>query len=144
MISSKKSGEKHPQIDESRDERKTEEKAPKITKKEKRERHIQALRNHAESSIHTKEVHTRSSLLPDHPSPRTGQGARSSARFGFLTIRHSNFLFVLAQGGANCASPRTGQGAEGGRVRPHPAALVEGVAGGGKHGSGGRELAGRS
>jgi hypothetical protein len=25
------------------------------------------LRNHAESSIHTTEVHTRSSLLPDHP-----------------------------------------------------------------------------
>jgi hypothetical protein len=44
------------------------EKAPKITKKDKRERHIQVLRNHAESSIHTKEVHTRSSLLPDHPS----------------------------------------------------------------------------
>jgi hypothetical protein len=44
------------------------ERAQKITKKEKRERHIQALRNHAESSIHTKEVHTRSSLPPDHPS----------------------------------------------------------------------------
>jgi hypothetical protein len=44
------------------------ERAPKITKKDKWERHIQALRNHAESSIHTKEVHTRSSLLPDHPS----------------------------------------------------------------------------
>jgi hypothetical protein len=26
------------------------------------------LRNHAESSIHTKEVHTRSSLPPDHPT----------------------------------------------------------------------------
>jgi hypothetical protein len=36
--------------------------------KGKRERHNQALRNHAESSIHTKEVHTRSSLTPDHPS----------------------------------------------------------------------------
>jgi hypothetical protein len=36
--------------------------------KEKRERHIQALRNHAESSMHTKEVHKRSSLPPDHPS----------------------------------------------------------------------------
>jgi hypothetical protein len=36
--------------------------------KDKREQHIQALRNHAESSIHTKEVHTRSSLPPDHPS----------------------------------------------------------------------------
>jgi hypothetical protein len=35
---------------------KTLEKAPKITKKRKREGHIQALRNHAESSIDTKEV----------------------------------------------------------------------------------------
>jgi hypothetical protein len=35
MIPSKKSGEKRPQIDESSEERKTEEKAPKITKKEK-------------------------------------------------------------------------------------------------------------
>jgi hypothetical protein len=26
------------------------------------------LRNHAKSSIHTKEVHTRSSLPPDHPT----------------------------------------------------------------------------
>jgi hypothetical protein len=26
------------------------------------------LRNHAESPIHTKEIHTRSSLPPDHPS----------------------------------------------------------------------------
>jgi hypothetical protein len=68
MIPSKKSGEKHPQIVESSDERKTQEKAPKITKKGKWERHIQALRNHAESSIRTKEVHTRSRLLPDHPS----------------------------------------------------------------------------
>jgi hypothetical protein len=44
------------------------ERAPKITEKEKRERHIQALRNHVESSTHTKEVHTRSSLPPDHLS----------------------------------------------------------------------------
>jgi hypothetical protein len=44
------------------------ERAPKITKKEKRERHIQDLRYHAEPSIHTKEVHTRSSLPPDHRS----------------------------------------------------------------------------
>jgi hypothetical protein len=44
------------------------ERDPKITKKNKREQHIQALRNHAESSIHHKEVHTRSSLSPDHPS----------------------------------------------------------------------------
>jgi polyribonucleotide nucleotidyltransferase len=44
------------------------EKAPKITKKNEREQHIQALRNHAESSIHHQEVHTRSSLPPDNPS----------------------------------------------------------------------------
>jgi hypothetical protein len=35
---------------------------------EHREQHNKALRNHAESSIHTKEVHTRSSLPPDHPT----------------------------------------------------------------------------
>jgi hypothetical protein len=35
MMPSKKSGEKCPQIDESSDERKYHEKAPKITKKEK-------------------------------------------------------------------------------------------------------------
>jgi hypothetical protein len=44
------------------------EKVPKITKKNEQEQHIQALRNHVESSIHHKEVHTRSSLPPDHPS----------------------------------------------------------------------------
>jgi hypothetical protein len=44
------------------------ERAPKITTENKREQHNQALRNHAESSIHTKEVHTRSSLPLDHPS----------------------------------------------------------------------------
>jgi polyribonucleotide nucleotidyltransferase len=44
------------------------EKALKITKKNEREQHIQVLRNHAESSIHHKEVHTRSSLPLDHPS----------------------------------------------------------------------------
>jgi hypothetical protein len=44
------------------------ERAPKITTKNKREQHYQALRNNAESSIHTKEVHTRSSLSPDHPA----------------------------------------------------------------------------
>jgi hypothetical protein len=32
----------------------------------------QSLRNHAESSIHTKEVHTRSSLPPDHPTLSQG------------------------------------------------------------------------
>jgi hypothetical protein len=44
------------------------ERSPKITTKNKREQHNQALRNHAESSIHHKEVHTRSSLSPDHPT----------------------------------------------------------------------------
>jgi DNA-binding transcriptional regulator GbsR (MarR family) len=44
------------------------EKALKITKKNEWEQHIQALRNHAESSLHHKEVHTRSSLPPEHPS----------------------------------------------------------------------------
>jgi hypothetical protein len=44
------------------------ERAPKITTKNNQEQHNKALRNHAESSIHTKEVHTRSSLPPDHPT----------------------------------------------------------------------------
>jgi hypothetical protein len=44
------------------------ERALKITTKNKREQHNPALRNHVESSIHTKEVHTRSSLPPDHPT----------------------------------------------------------------------------
>jgi hypothetical protein len=44
------------------------ERAPKITTKNNREQQNKALRNHAESSIHTKEVHTRSSLPPDHPT----------------------------------------------------------------------------
>jgi hypothetical protein len=44
------------------------ERAPKITTKNKREHHIQTLRNHAESSIHHNEVHTRSSLPPDRPN----------------------------------------------------------------------------
>jgi hypothetical protein len=47
---------------------KRQEKAPKITKKEKREEHHQALRNYTESSIHTTKVHTTSSLPPEHPS----------------------------------------------------------------------------
>ena len=47
---------------------KRQEKAPKVTKNGKWERHNQALRNHAESSIHTMKVHTRSSLPPIHPS----------------------------------------------------------------------------
>jgi ABC-type glutathione transport system ATPase component len=44
------------------------ERAPKITTKNNREQHNKALRNHAKSSIHTKEVHTRFSLPPDHPT----------------------------------------------------------------------------
>jgi hypothetical protein len=44
------------------------ERALKITTKNNREQHNKALRNHAESSIQTKEVHTRSSLPPDHPT----------------------------------------------------------------------------
>jgi hypothetical protein len=44
------------------------ERAPKITTKNNREQHNKALRNHDESSMHTKEVHTRSSLPPDHPT----------------------------------------------------------------------------
>jgi hypothetical protein len=44
------------------------ERARKITTKNNREQHNKALRNHVESSIHTKEVHTRSSLPPDHPT----------------------------------------------------------------------------
>jgi hypothetical protein len=44
------------------------ERAPKITTNNNGEQHNKALRNHAESSIHTKEVHTRSSLPPDHPT----------------------------------------------------------------------------
>jgi hypothetical protein len=42
--------------------------APKITTKNNRKQHNKALRNHAESSIHAKKVHTRSSLPPDHPT----------------------------------------------------------------------------
>jgi hypothetical protein len=44
------------------------ERAPKITHKNNREQHNKALRNHAESYINTKEVHTRSSLPPNHPT----------------------------------------------------------------------------
>jgi hypothetical protein len=44
------------------------ERDPKVTTKNNREQHNKALRNHAESSIHAKEVHTRSSLPPDHPT----------------------------------------------------------------------------
>jgi hypothetical protein len=44
------------------------ERALKITTKNNREEHNEALRNRAESSIQTKKVHTRSSLPPDHPT----------------------------------------------------------------------------
>jgi hypothetical protein len=44
------------------------ERAPKISTMNNREQHNKALRNHAESFIHTKKVHTRSSLPPDHPT----------------------------------------------------------------------------
>jgi hypothetical protein len=44
------------------------ERAPKITTKNNREQHNKALRNHAESFIHTTKVHTRSRLPPDHPT----------------------------------------------------------------------------
>jgi hypothetical protein len=44
------------------------ERAPKITTKNNREQQNKALKNHVESSIHTKEVHKRSSLPPDHPT----------------------------------------------------------------------------
>jgi hypothetical protein len=44
------------------------ERTPKITTKNNREQHNKALRNHVESSIHTKKVQTRSSLPPDHPT----------------------------------------------------------------------------
>jgi hypothetical protein len=53
MTPSKKSRGKHPQIDESSDKRKFQEKAPKITEKEKREEQQEHLSNHVEPSIHT-------------------------------------------------------------------------------------------
>jgi hypothetical protein len=52
MIPSKKSGEKRPQVNESSDERKSQEKALKITKKEKWEEQQEHMRNHAKPSIH--------------------------------------------------------------------------------------------
>jgi hypothetical protein len=44
------------------------ERALKITTKNNWEQHDKALRNHTESFIHTKEVHTRPCLPPDHPT----------------------------------------------------------------------------
>jgi hypothetical protein len=58
--------------------------------------------------------------------------------------REPDGLFPCPQGGTNCASPRTGQGAEGGCVHPNPVALVKGAAGGGERsGNSERELARR-
>jgi hypothetical protein len=45
-------------------QRNHQERAPKIITKNNREQHIQTLRNHAKSSIHATNVHTRSSLPP--------------------------------------------------------------------------------
>jgi hypothetical protein len=47
---------------------KHQERAPKITTKNNQEQHNKTFRNHAESSIHTTKVHTRSSLPPNHPT----------------------------------------------------------------------------
>jgi hypothetical protein len=47
------------------------ERAPKITTKNNRGKHIQNLRNHAESSIHETKVRTRFSKPPEHPSLST-------------------------------------------------------------------------
>jgi hypothetical protein len=52
-------------------QRNHQERAPKITTKNNRGKHIQTLRNHAESSIHEIKVRTRSSKPPDHPSLST-------------------------------------------------------------------------
>jgi hypothetical protein len=52
-------------------QRNHQERAPEITTKNNRGKHIQTLRNHAESSIHETKVHTRSSKPPDHPSLST-------------------------------------------------------------------------
>jgi hypothetical protein len=51
--------------------KKSRERAPKITTKNNRGKHIQTLRNHAEPSIHETKVRTRSSKPPDHPSLST-------------------------------------------------------------------------
>jgi hypothetical protein len=52
-------------------QRNQQERAPKITIKNNRGKHIQTLRNHAESFIHATKVHTRSSKPLDHPSLST-------------------------------------------------------------------------
>jgi hypothetical protein len=51
-------------------EKNNQERALKITTMNNWEQHNKALRNHVESSIHSKEVHTRSSLPPDHQPSR--------------------------------------------------------------------------
>jgi hypothetical protein len=53
MIPSEKSGEKRAPIDESSDKRKFQEKAPKITEREKQEEQQEHMRNHAKPSIQT-------------------------------------------------------------------------------------------
>jgi hypothetical protein len=58
--------------------------------------------------------------------------------------REFDSLSPCPHGSANRAPPRTGQGAVGGCVHPHPAAFVKGAAGGGERsGDSGRELARR-
>jgi hypothetical protein len=64
------------------------ERAPKITTKNNRDQLIQTLRNHAESSIHARKVHTRSSLPPDHPTLLT----RSHHEALKLVLRKANEL----------------------------------------------------
>jgi hypothetical protein len=63
-----KNHEGFPQIPPTKSPRARSRKHPKKTTKNNREQHNKALRNHAGSSIHTKKVHTRSSLPPDHPT----------------------------------------------------------------------------
>jgi hypothetical protein len=71
------------------------------------------------------------------PSPLRGEGLVLSR--GCVSDRRGpDGLLMLAKGGANRASPRTGQGVEGGRVHPHPAVFVKGAAGvGGRSGNSG-------
>jgi hypothetical protein len=59
---------KSPRARSKNTQKKHQERAPKITTKNNREQHNKALRNHAESSIHTTKAHTRSSLPLDHPT----------------------------------------------------------------------------
>jgi hypothetical protein len=78
-----------------------------------------------------------------HPQRQRGPRGRGSApspprgrRSSFEGLRarqqESDHLFASPQGGSNRASPRTGQGAEGGCIRPYPAAFLKGAAGGGE------------